>query len=136
MLLQTYAIPLTYPCLTKLGRKLDDIIDILHKTLGKPDRRPRTYRQIVRKDYLSIVCNKKPGKKAKEVYNTGPKISKKAMQRIFTAGYTTKESEARGYGLYLVKKLVDRYGGKISVMSGERTTFIVHLPDKKERKRC
>jgi len=64
------------------------------------------------------------------VYNTGPKISAKIKQRLFTAGYTTKESAARGYGLYLVKKLVDKYGGKIEVISRERTTFIVYLPDR------
>jgi len=64
------------------------------------------------------------------VYNTGPKISERARQWLFAAGYTTKESEARGYGLYLVKKLVNRYGGKIDVISGERTTFIVYLPDR------
>jgi len=64
------------------------------------------------------------------VYNTGPKISEMEKQLLFTAGYTTKESEARGYGLYLVKKLVDRYGGKIDVISGGKTTFIVYLPDR------
>jgi len=64
------------------------------------------------------------------VYNTGPKISQRARQRLFTAGYSTKESKACGYGLYLVKKLLDRYGGKIDVISGERTAFIVYLPDR------
>ncbi|TEB05793.1 Sensor histidine kinase CitA [Pelotomaculum schinkii] len=64
------------------------------------------------------------------VYNTGSKISEEARRRLFKEGYTTKGSKARGYGLYLVKKLVDKYGGKIDVISGERTTFIVHLPDR------
>lgn len=64
------------------------------------------------------------------VYNTGPKISEEARRRLFQEGYTTKGSKARGYGLYLVKKLVDKYGGEIDVISGERTTFIVHLPDR------
>jgi hypothetical protein len=50
--------------LNEAREKLDDIIDIVHKTLGKPGRRPRTYRRIARKDYLSIVRNRKPGKKA------------------------------------------------------------------------
>lgn len=62
------------------------------------------------------------------VHNSGSKISAKAKQWLFTAGYTTKDSEARGYGLYLVKRLVDKYGGKIDLISGERTTFIVYLP--------
>ncbi len=64
------------------------------------------------------------------VYNTGPKITARAKQRLFTVGYTTKESAACGYGLYLVKKLVDKYGGKIDVISRKRTTFIVYLPDR------
>ncbi|MCF8022471.1 MAG: ATP-binding protein [Clostridiales bacterium] len=64
------------------------------------------------------------------VYNTGAKIPVGVKQRLFTAGYTTKESAACGYGLYLVKKIVDKYGGKIEVISGERTTFIVCLPDR------
>ncbi|MDF9409470.1 ATP-binding protein [Pelotomaculum isophthalicicum JI] len=64
------------------------------------------------------------------VYNTGPKIPEAVRQRLFIAGFTTKKSEARGYGLYLVKKLVDRYGGRIDVVSEERTTFIVYLPDR------
>ncbi len=67
------------------------------------------------------------------VYNTGPKISEETKRRLFTAGYTTKDSEACGYGLYLVKKLVDGYGGKIDVISGERTAFIVYLPDRGKR---
>ncbi|MGE5415196.1 MAG: sensor histidine kinase [Acidobacteriota bacterium] len=64
------------------------------------------------------------------VHNTGRKISDVEKKELFRAGYTTKMSEARGYGLYLVKKLVDGYGGKIEVYSGERTTFIVYLPMK------
>ncbi|MTI85495.1 MAG: GHKL domain-containing protein [Firmicutes bacterium] len=64
------------------------------------------------------------------VYNTGPKITARAMRQLYTPGYTTKNSAACGYGLYLVKKIVDKYGGKIDVISRERTTFIVYLPDR------
>ena len=56
--------PTDFSLLNEAREKLDDIIDIVHKTLGKPGRRPRTYRQVARKVYLSIVRNKKPGKKA------------------------------------------------------------------------
>jgi len=69
------------------------------------------------------------------VYNTGLQISAKAKQRLFTAGYTTKGSAARGYGLYLVKRLVDKYEGKVEVISGERTTFMVYFPDRDRGKR-
>lgn len=40
----------------------------------------------------------------------------KEEQKIFTKGYTTKNG-SRGYGLYLVKQLVDKYDGKISIDS-------------------
>ncbi|NLC07517.1 MAG: GHKL domain-containing protein [Syntrophomonadaceae bacterium] len=66
------------------------------------------------------------------IYNNGPAITAKERKRLFEPGFTTKNSEARGYGLYLVKKLVDRYGGNIEVKSGERTSFIVHLPDQNQ----
>lgn len=56
--------PTDISLLNEAREKLDDIIDTVHKTLGKPGKRPRTYRQNARKDYLRIARNKKPGKKA------------------------------------------------------------------------
>lgn len=56
--------PTDLSLLNEAREKLDDIIDTVHKSLGKPGKRPRTYRQVARKAYLSIVRNKKPGKKA------------------------------------------------------------------------
>jgi len=56
--------PTDFSLLNEAREKLDEIIDIVHKALGKPGKRPRTYRQIARKAYLRIVRNKKPGKKA------------------------------------------------------------------------
>ena len=50
--------PTDLSLLNKAREKLDDIIDAVRKTLGKPGRRPRTYRQVARKAYLSIVRNK------------------------------------------------------------------------------
>ncbi|WP_207640980.1 sensor histidine kinase [Desulfofalx alkaliphila] len=62
------------------------------------------------------------------VHNSGPRIQDK--ENIFKAGYTTKGSEARGYGLYLVAKLVKKYNGNIEVISDKKTSFIVCIPDK------
>jgi len=56
--------PTDLSLLNEAREKLDDMIDIVHKNLGKPGKRPRTYRRVARKDYLNIVRNKKPGKKA------------------------------------------------------------------------
>ncbi|MGE4284823.1 MAG: sensor histidine kinase [Clostridia bacterium] len=62
------------------------------------------------------------------VYNNGTKLADTHITNIFEAGFSTKDSEARGYGLYIVKKLVDKYQGKIKVVNDERTAFIVYLP--------
>lgn len=78
--------------------------------------------------------NRKVGLEIKEddieftifVYNTGPKV--KNLDRIFTPGFTSKESSGRGYGLYIVKRIVDDCGGEIEVIVMPRTTFKVHLP--------
>ncbi len=66
------------------------------------------------------------------VYNNGSKISPSEQSLIFKEGYTTKNSKARGYGLYIVESLVDQYKGEIEIKSGKKTTFIVSFPIEKE----
>jgi transposase, IS5 family len=43
--------------------QLDDIIDTLHEGLGKQQKRPRTYREKARKDYLTFAKQRKPRRK-------------------------------------------------------------------------
>lgn len=66
------------------------------------------------------------------VYNNGPKLTEKEIKKIFSPGYSTKDTIGRGYGLFLTKQLIDKYEGKISVFSKEKTLFAVHF--KKGRK--
>jgi two-component system sensor histidine kinase AgrC len=68
------------------------------------------------------------------VYNNGPRIPKSQAARIFHPGYTTKNSAARGFGLFVVKTLVDKYGGSIQLVTEPRTTFIIKLPDREVKK--
>lgn len=58
--------------------------------------------------------------------DTGPGISEENVEHIFENGFSTKGT-GRGTGLYQVKKLVDAYGGVISVQSqpGSGTSFSV-----------
>lgn len=62
------------------------------------------------------------------VRNNGPIINDEDRDRIFEAGFTSKESVGRGYGLFIVRKLVLRYGGEIQVLSDKQTTIIVKIP--------
>lgn len=66
-----------------------------------------------------------------KITNTGPKISKK--EQIFKQGYSTKNEEkgkVRGQGLFIVKEVVNKYDGKISIESSavSVTTATVEIP--------
>lgn len=66
------------------------------------------------------------------VHNNGFKILPSEQNLIFKDGYTTKQSKARGYGLYIVKALVNQYKGEIEIKSDRKTTFIVSFPIEEE----
>lgn len=66
------------------------------------------------------------------IRNNGAIISRDDRRRLFEAGFTSKESLGRGYGLYIVQTLVSRYGGKIEVVSSQTTTIIVRIPKKEK----
>ncbi|KLE14838.1 ATP-binding protein [Clostridium sp. C8] len=65
------------------------------------------------------------------IQNNGPKIDKNNIDKIFEQGFSTKENKDRenGFGLYIVKELIDKYNGNIYVKSNEDLTeFIINLP--------
>jgi hypothetical protein len=56
--------PMDVSLLNEARESLDEIIDVLHAATGKQGKRPRTYRKVARKAFLSAIRNKKPKKKA------------------------------------------------------------------------
>lgn len=62
--------------LNEAREKLDEMIDTLHKTCGTAERRPRTYREKARKDYLNVSKQRKPRK------NQLRKAVKKQLQYV------------------------------------------------------
>ena len=63
-----------------------------------------------------------------EIGNTGERIEFNEICKIFNAGYTTKEGENRGYGLYNVKKIVESYGARIQLsFENNYTIFSIKL---------
>lgn len=72
-------------------------------------------------DYLN-------GRYIMKVSNNGVKVPKDEMDKLFQPGYTTKDSVGRGYGLFLMKNLVEKYGGGISVYSEKKTVFKITFP--------
>lgn len=65
------------------------------------------------------------------IANNGPTIEATDLNKIFTAGYSTKHKEIRGFGLYTAKKIMDKYSGIIKVCSDEDiTSFTLYIPRK------
>lgn len=68
-----------------------------------------------------------------DIKNNGPKIEKNIIGRIFEAGFSTKENREKdhGFGLAIVKEIIENYNGDISVSSNEEaTSFVIKLPAK------
>ncbi|CAM2790310.1 sensor histidine kinase [Hathewaya histolytica] len=82
---------------------------------------------------LSIDIREFEGNLILSVGNSYPLISQKVINKIFDKGFSTKNGEGRGYGLSIVKQLVEKNRGKIDVESyeGVGTIFTVFLPIKK-----
>lgn len=58
-----------------------------------------------------------------EVWNNGIPINSKDMSNLFRKGYSTKENKTqRGYGLYNVKRIVDKYNGNIEILQQSNLT--------------
>lgn len=62
--------------------------------------------------------------------DSGHGLAEHQWDKIFTKGYTTKNNEGHGMGLYLVEKTVRRLGGTVSVGSSELggAAFTVIIP--------
>ena len=63
------------------------------------------------------------------VEDTGEGIPEEVKDKLFTPLFTTK-SKGQGFGLAVVKRLVEAQDGKISFESkqGKGTTFTIQLP--------
>ncbi|MEB1806512.1 MAG: sensor histidine kinase [Bacillaceae bacterium] len=69
-----------------------------------------------------------------QVSDNGIGIPKEYKERIFTRGFSTKQKEGRGIGLFLIQSIVERVNGTIDIDSEENegTTISITLPLKRE----
>ena len=78
---------------------------------------------------LTINAKRQDGQVWVSVQDTGEGIPKEVQDKLFTPLFTTK-SKGQGFGLAVVKRLVEAQDGKITYISQKRkgTTFTVQLP--------
>ncbi len=68
------------------------------------------------------------------VIDNGLGITEEVASQIYNKGFTTKKNYNSGYGLYLIKSIVDSYHGEINFEknSDGLTEFMIILPMKEE----
>lgn len=66
-----------------------------------------------------------------KIKNNGPKIEPEVLEKIFDTGFTTKKNQNKnnGFGLSIVKELVESYDGRVFVNSDNLSTeFTINIP--------
>lgn len=99
---------------TVFGNLLDNAMDALHNS---NDGNKKVIRFEIKEtnEYYYFA-----------VKDSGPPIAETVLRDIFQEGFSTKGTD-RGFGLSLVKKTVEKYGGKIQYEQSPKG-FIITLP--------
>lgn len=110
---------------TRIQQVFQNLISNAIKYMDKPDGE------------IHVGCSAEAGQWKFSVADNGPGIEQRHFERIFQLFQTLAprdKIESTGVGLALVKKIVDMYGGRVSLESrmGEGSTFFFTLPQTNE----
>jgi signal transduction histidine kinase len=110
-------------------------VTLVKKAQSLPLPMPGAYVKLVVENLINNALKHAKGAPVSVVVGPGPTISvedegpgipKEHGERIWDLGFTTsKSSMGGGLGLYAVKRRIQRYGGKIKLITGDKTTFQV-----------
>ena len=97
---------------------LNLFVNSIEALKNQPTERVIKVKSIVENDHLVISLS-----------NNGPMIAKENIEAIFEPFFTTKEL-GTGIGLYVCKKIIESYNGKLTCSSNpDWTEFSIYLPD-------
>ena len=110
---------------TILGNLIDNAIDAAAaRALGDGNGAPE-------EAWVEVyLANGEDGSLVFQVSDSGPGIADADLGHIFDHGWSTKDAAAggRGYGLALVRQVVESLGGDVEVAPGAGAVFTVTLP--------
>lgn len=110
---------------TDLIKMLSNLVD---NAIDASSELPKETRKI------EVWCEENSAEYRFTVSNSGTVIPPEVKEKIFIPGFSTKtqnhsNNRVRGQGLYIVKQIVEKYNGRISLESNEgRTTFEIRIP--------
>ena len=124
---------------TKKGIHLTTDFEPIPRIYCYPDELNQVWTNLIsnaidamdRKGELTVSAKRVKDQIAVSISDTGTGIPANIQPRIFDAFFSTKQSgEGSGLGLFIIKEIVDKHGGKISfeTQEGQGTTFTVTLP--------
>ena len=97
---------------------LNLFVNSIEALKNQPSQRVIKVKSMIENDQLVIALS-----------NNGPMIAKENLESIFEPFFTTKEL-GTGIGLYVCKKIIDSYNGKLTCTSNpDWTEFSIYLPD-------
>ena len=103
---------------SEMSSVLLNIIDNAIESLISIDKDNKYIKVFIYEDEFQYVIS---------IKNNGPKIHNTDI--IFTEGFSTKNGNNRGYGLYLTKQILDKYGYHIFATSDDFITeFTILIP--------
>lgn len=84
--------------------------------------------------FVSVLLQQEKDKLTIQVSDNGPGIAKEIKKKMFTRGFSTKQAEGRGIGLFLIQSIIERVEGEVLVESDEKrgTIFTITMPMKRE----
>ncbi|MGD6776357.1 DcuS/MalK family sensor histidine kinase [Sutcliffiella horikoshii] len=117
---ETFSSDTIHELITILGNLIDNAIEAVKNS----DRKKVDVTLSLKEDTLTIL-----------VEDMGSGIGDIVLKNIFSKGYSTKGPN-RGYGLFLLKKSVDKLGGTVVVdtFQNKGTTFQIDIPYRGEQR--
>jgi PAS domain S-box-containing protein len=81
-------------------------------------------------DRLDVSIENEDGSCLVKITDNGKGINKEVQERIFEEGFSYGENRGTGLGLFIVKKVMERYGGEVWLEDSSEvgSTFILRLP--------